>query len=182
MNTPVFCALDLETTGLDYRLDQILSIGMVVFTKTTILAEREILVKHARYSGDAFALQMNAGLLKRLATEKGGDGVFILKDPDGIRGEVEWFLDGVPIQKPHPVGFNVGPFDLQFLRSVGAHDLFHHRCIELGSVFADESGAPGTSNSVIERLINKKVAHGALEDARDAAKLYQNRLRGVKEW
>ena len=175
----MFCAFDLETTGLDPQRDQILQIGAVLFTKDGVIDEFETLVRHDRYEGDPFALQMNAAILKRLAAGEGAPlGEALLSDDEGVARNLGDFLTADNIKRPpHPVGFNVGSFDIRFLPPY-AQKWFHHRCVELGSVFMADDGTPGTSNKVVQGLLGRKVAHDALQDARDAAELYMGRLNG----
>ena len=165
-------AFDLETTGLDPQRDQILQIGAVVFdheddtTPIEELPSFSTYVFHERYEGDAFALQMNAAILRRLAHDGGSPllgalhalTAFIADHFDGRRG-------------PNPVGFNVAAFDVAFVKAAG-FDLFNHRPIELGSLLSRD-GLPVTSTQA-NALLNRPVQHDALEDARDAVRLHRH--------
>lgn len=169
-------AFDLETTGLDPQRDQILQIGAVVFDHEDVTTPIERLpsfvtdVRHDRYEGNAFALQMNAWLLKRIATAKP-------KPPDLIAAMYrlqEFIRDNHRTEidfKLNPVGFNVAAFDVAFVKAAGFDYLFHHRPIELGSLLSKD-GLPVTSTAAC-KLINREVQHDALEDARDAVRLYR---------
>jgi hypothetical protein len=172
MNKTIFCAIDLETTGLNPHRDQILEIGAALFTMDGVFATFETLVKHDRYEGDPFALQMNAALLKELADGGGVAQCTAIVD-------LQMWLTAHGAVKPYPVGFNVGPFDLQFLSAANAGGLFHHRAIELGTVFRDLDGVPRTSNSVVKEYLGGDVAHRALQDALDAAELYIGHTNGT---
>ena len=75
-------AFDLETTGLYPRRDQILQIGAVAFTPSTEDCEEfSCLVRWDRVSGDPFALQMNASILKRIAS---GATIQNVEGPDDL--------------------------------------------------------------------------------------------------
>lgn len=178
MSKARFIAIDLETTGLDPQRDQILQIGAVAFDDGIVgTFERTITYEH--FFGDAYALAMNQQLLYKIAR---GAGVPHRK----AYAELSDFIAEFCATKPYAVGFNVGKFDLAFLHSkytangVVHGPKLHHRTVELGSVFMNADGTPGTSNEVIPRLLSHAVAHDALQDAMDAALLYMGRLRG--EW
>lgn len=168
-------AFDLETTGLNPYGDQILQIGAVVFDHEDVTTPVEDLpcfvtdVRHDRYQGDAFALQMNHEILLRLAK---GCGVPIGSALFNLEAFVhEHFPRDDYKHGPHPVGFNVAAFDVAFIKAKG-RDLFHHRPVELGSLLSLD-GIPTTSNALVRKYLNKDVAHDALQDARDAVELYR---------
>jgi len=176
MNKCPFIAMDLETTGLDIYNDQILQVGLVAFDKEGIKNKEVYYVKHDRIYGQPYALAMNQKILYKIS--KGED----CHTWDCVDDFIYLFVDNNCAKKPIPVGFNVGPFDLAFLNhwaSPNNKDRFHHRCIELGTVFAHtETGLPMTSTEALKKYLNKEVSHDALEDAEDAAKLYIGRLNG----
>jgi oligoribonuclease (3'-5' exoribonuclease) len=174
-----FVAFDLETTGLDPQRDQILQIGAVAYGGDGDPIEFEALVRHERYEGDAFALQMNAAILRRLA---GGSGVRAI---DAACHFVSFVREHCA-PRPHPVGFNVGSFDVAFLtrmfrefKNFGSvfgqvGDLLHHRALELGSFLSESGGVPVSSSEALreEWGDGAVVTHDALQDARDAAYLH----------
>ena len=172
----MIAAIDLETTGLDPRRDQILQIGCVLFdperdadAPVGDLPNYSTLVRHERYQGDAYALQMNAAILLRLADRK-AEGVRTLTEAlDGLR---LFLSEHAPGGRPTPLGFNVCAFDVAFLKNVGC-DVFHHRPLELGSMFADERG-PSNSWDLTASHLGREVTHDALQDARDAVELYRH--------
>lgn len=165
-------AFDLETTGLNPLEDQILQLGAVVFDTDGYSAEFSTLCKQHRYEGDAFALQMNAKLLYRLATEK---------HPwvsEALANFEVWAEEQGRGTRMLPVGFNVAAFDLMFWAAEKRRHLptpnavFSHRPIELGSLLAGKDGLPTSSKHAVQTILDKPVAHDALEDARDAKRLY----------
>ena len=179
-------ALDLETTGLNPQTDQILQIAVVAFDPddpTIPVHELPYFytdVRYARYEGDAYALQMNATILKRIAD--GGRDVPSLRQAIGdycsggrIRTTLIDFIQeqfpGDDYKRgPHPVGFNVAAFDVAFVKAAG-YDLFHYRPIDLGSLLSAD-GLPVSSTNALN-IIGREVTHDALEDARDAVRLYR---------
>lgn len=165
-----FCAVDLETTGFDPNVHQILEIGIVAWTLAKPLETFEFstLVKHSEYHGDAFALAMNAEILGEISDSK--------NFPQWIGASVcavrNFLIEttGSPRTRPHPVGFNVCAFDIAFLKNAGL-DVFHHRGIELGSALSLD-GVPVTSNRAAREILSKEVGHRALADARDAYRIW----------
>ena len=169
-------AFDLETTGLIPHLDQILQIGAVVFDHEDVMTPVEKLphfvtdVRHDRYHGSAFALQMNHEILMRTATNRNTptkSGALTMLS----RFIANHFPRDEYKRGPHPVGFNVAAFDVAFVKAAG-YDLFSHRPVELGSLLSKD-GLPVTSKDAVKKYFNKAVAHDALEDARDAVRLYR---------
>jgi len=187
-------AFDLETTGTNPQTDQVLQIGMALFESTTgeVLDEFELLVRHDRYEGDPFALQMNAKLLRRLSEP--GAGVpwrvehlvnygeshtsypALRKVSDRL---VKWGFNN-PInptgEQACAVGFNVGKFDLAF----GFQKLFSRRSIELGTLLMPSFGSHDPVSSKEWHAFNdREVAHTALADCLEAVKAYHYVMEGI---
>lgn len=191
MSKPMFCAVDLETTGTNPNKDQILQVGLVLFDMNRIYATGVWLVEHDRYEGDPYALAMNSDILWRIAREKPlklWDGYYNgYKLPHAITEKVvhindlyhtlSLWLGPDLIGNIHPVGFNVGHFDCAFLKNIPGspvEGLFNRRVIELGTVFRGQDGAPMKSSEVVPKFLGKEVGHDALGDALDAAYLYMH--------
>lgn len=181
----MYVSLDIETTGLDPRSDQILSVGIVVddmISSIKDLKKLYLLVSHSRVSGNPFAMAMNAGLLKQISKKEISE-VF---EPDFnvssrfvsqqvILKQIEQFVKAEG--KFTLAGKNVGAFDLQFLKalSLGMEcDLFHHRILDVGSIYYD----PKIHGDTLPNLDQCKkmagivgdVTHNALDDAVDVVK------------
>lgn len=158
MDLPNVIAIDLETTGVDPWRDQILSIGAVdIWTGEFFYRE----LHYPRISGSPYAMYMNAELLKR--NEAGVSPQYALSD-------LEAWVDTGGDDRPMPVGFNVGAFDMAFLKRAGVN-CFHYRTIELGTLYCKD-GRPQSSSRVAREILNEDVMHNALDDAMQAAKLY----------
>lgn len=169
-----YISLDLETTGLDPTRDQVLSLAMVAEdtehpnVPLVELPHLHLYVKHERYSGDAFALALNVGILKELAA-KPEDRIHtvVLSGEDLGRAVAHW-LGGQGIsrlRKGTLAGKNVAGFDLQFLPWL--KDYFHHRVIDAGSVFIDwKADKVPSLIDLSTRLGTFAPTHGALDDAR----------------
>lgn len=196
-----FVALDLETTGTNPQKDQILQIAAVVFDSQDLdtpiekLPSFNVLVRHEEYHGSAYALQMNAGILKKLAN---GEGAV----PYDARRSLCGFLDETKVEQATLIGFNVMSFDLPFLKNfnpsrparryyTASNDFedawnapsrfetnrvmgqfFKHRGVDSGSLFAN-ADVPQDSKTLMAELLHKEVSHDALEDCWDTIRLWR---------
>lgn len=163
-------SIDIETTGLNPEKHQILEIAAVAWTKPEVMdcPAFEIRVAHNEIVGDPAALAMNHRLLVEMDTA--------IALPFAIGRLNGWFLDLDEKfvrydEKITLAGFNVGSFDLQFLKRTPGWDtmLFSHRCLEVGSLYADPY--PRKSDHFVDMAESHGIpgrAHGALFDARVA--------------
>lgn len=174
------CAFDIETTGTDRDDDRILELGALVFDAETgdTLGEFERAIHWERLTGDPYALMLNAGLIARIAKGEGTTPLY-----DSLQDLWGFLSDNFPHRNeeaPIAVGFNVGSFDLAFLRKAAERswsggEFFHHRTVELGSLLMAYTGSPGpvSSKEALPLLgEGREVAHTALQDCRDARDLY----------
>lgn len=159
-----YISIDIETTGLDPENDQILEFAAVVWKDYGPILEQPYfhrVIYHDRVSGSPMAMSMNAKLLEKIARGEGSSLVDTFKD-------FSKFLDDHfdPGQKIHPLGFNVGQFDMAFLRRCISFPSFRflHRCLEVGSLYAGPDGIPASSDLY-------SCSHEALDDARNALEL-----------
>lgn len=169
-----YVSIDLETTGLDPRNDQILQIAAVVEDTQKAYLELEELprfvcfVKRERYFGQAFALQLNSWIFKILAGVQKTEYPILF--PDAARNKLlEFFKAHFGDEKVVVAGKNAAGFDIPFLRNLEYDDEaaplpFHHRTIDPGSMFIDWSKK---TPPALYELTGKQVSHDALEDALD---------------
>ena len=166
-----YVALDLETTGLNVDHHQILEIGAVlnnparpviacsVFRRTT---EPE-----GNIVGSPYALALNASLLRQIAD---GDCESLTSACHGLR---DWlFNPGIHHKnKATLIGKNIGSFDWQFLRRLGAFPaaLFNYRMLDVGSMYSTPEGISGQASLCAATAKQHKipgVEHTAIFDAR----------------
>lgn len=165
-------SIDLETTGLNPRDHQILEIAAVVLVdkENPYYADSywkfHRTIRHKQIYGDPVAIVMNTDLIKRSTELYYCDEVEAMEQFDDWCKEVyEGFYD----EKITPVGFNVGSFDMQFLKETGELDLsrFSHRSLEVGSMYATIDGPAKSAD--FEHLAQKYSVEGkpyeALYDA-----------------
>lgn len=166
-----YISLDIETTGLDPVRCQVLEIALVWEDTDDIRPIEELpsfhcYVDHPEIRGNAYALQMNQKILQEIAAGKGVAA-------GNVSGLIQDFLttvSGSDTLRLTVAGKNVAGFDLPFLRNGGLlqFDRFLHRVIDPGSVFVDWSKKCLPS---LGDLTGRKVAHTALEDARDVIRI-----------
>lgn len=164
-----FLSIDLETTGTDDRRDQILQIGAVAYGGSGDPVEFVTDVWHGRYEGSAFALSMNADILRRIADNKAPGLTSAITN-------LEAFIYSNCVDKPVAVGFAVGWFDLAFLKRdfkvCGVPWCISRRSIDLAALLAHDDGTPMGSSEATRGLFGADQ-HDALLDARNAAHLHR---------
>ena len=193
-----YVSIDIETTGLNPATCQVLEIGAVIDdweTPVEDLPKFRAILKHDTIKGEPFALQMNADLLKLIATipatplaREGGmiaftvadpeidalDPVNAMRKPSDVTDLFLMFLDkhGIDTKKGfQPAGKNFASFDRPFLEAgvPGWQDdvKIKHRTIDPGSLF----WRPGVEYIPDTKTCNERanlpplVAHTAVEDA-----------------
>lgn len=183
MRTP-YVSIDIETTGLDPTCCQVIEFGAVIDNWVTPVEELprfHCYVLHNTITGQPFALQMNAAILKKLATVERAmhatrcyrdenDALFLR--PRAICGMLHgWLQDnGIDSKKAMlAAGKNFASFDRPFLNALPGWDIpFYHRVIDPAMLFwrPDVDEAPPSSKACMERAgIPGEVAHTAVEDA-----------------
>lgn len=194
-----YVSIDLETTGLDPRLDQVLQVALVLEdaahpeVPVEQLPAFECLVLRDRYEGSPFALALNHEILRALAgpfkrgdatntlgrqlvtTELRGRRIEVLSDAAWEKEAARW-LDAFGVTAKSRItvaGKNAAGFDLRFLVDGGPlTPLFHHRVLDPGSVFFDERAACLPSLDDLKKALGLgTVSHDALDDARDVIRV-----------
>lgn len=163
-----YAAIDIETTGLDEKKDQILSIGIIIDDLSKPLNDKnldkmEIIFNYTndRLSGNIYAIDMNSQLFQRIIElsnlKNNTDDNFIINQdknhiihfmkPDKISlirtTIVEFFdkhfFDNQPI---NIAGKNVAGFDLKFLEynyNLSKYLKYKHRTLDPAILFAKKN-------------------------------------------
>jgi hypothetical protein len=180
-----YVSLDLETTGLDPELCQIIEIGAVFDDPRKPLAECptfHALVRHKLYVGEPAALGMHSRILKLLATQP--EGIKFVCVDDLAYELVAWVKDCGWNMKERPLlfaGKNFGGFDFAFLRRLSGFMSavkFRHRFLDPGSMYFDPfvDEIPPDSGECLRRAgLEPGAAHEALSDALDVCKIIRRR-------
>lgn len=187
-----YASIDIETTGTNPEKDQIIQIGIVLDDFVTPISDLpciEYLVRDIddRYTGSPFALQMNAGILKKLADIENDANLnghrwawsHTLADrvEEWLRSK-GWDRSGLLC-----AGKNFASFDAQFLRRIPYWEKQikpRHRCLDPGSMFYrpdDGSRPPGLGECLWRAGIKGPVKHTALADAFQTVELIRAALQ-----
>lgn len=190
-NKQPYISIDIETTGLNPETCQVLEVGAIIDDwrdDPYTLPKFRAILKHDSIFGEPFAIQMNAALIKLIATipaVKGEmaepeisplDPVNCMFAPHEVTGRFKHFLqkNGISLDVGfQPAGKNFASFDKPFLELCvprWKRDVkIKHRTIDPGNLY----WKPGVeyipdSKACKERAgIPGIVAHTAVEDALD---------------
>ena len=185
-----YLSIDIETTGLDPETCQILEIGAIYDDWTKPIDTLPIyrrLVLHKEYRGNAYALALNANLLKRLSGQR--EPWFL--DPEQVVDDFATWLrencgwDGQAALTP--AGKNFASFDRQFLKRLPGFEQvvkLHHRTLDPAILFwrPEDEKLPDSKTCYERAGLDNKVAHTAVEDALAVVRLVRlgiKRLRGT---
>lgn len=154
-----FLAIDIETTGLNEGVCQILEIGMVLgdYTATPVA---DLPYKRWRFAyhvvvGEPFALRMNAQLISdmidRPVMVDGMDTNYIEPDQWALQA-VSWLKSLNCYEKLALAGKNVSTFDIRFLQRMKHWQelRYHHRLLDPGMLWKrrGEVLAPDTKECI----------------------------------
>jgi oligoribonuclease (3'-5' exoribonuclease) len=166
----MYIALDIETTGLDPQVHQVLEIAMVADVRQCSVRDCPVFHEIIHPNSDDIigspeALLMNQRLLTAMVEGKAVD-----MDTAMVRLDY-WLDDHVPPGRRYLLGKNVGSFDRQFMKRVPRwpDGSFSHRTLDIGSLYAKESGIPGQSElikQVAQTYAIPGKEHEAVYDAR----------------
>jgi len=182
-----YVSIDIETTGLDPETCQILEIGAVWDDWTKPIDELRTyrrLVVHSEYRGNAYALALNAALLKRLSGER--EPWFL--DPEQVADDFATWLKGCGWDGRTgltPAGKNFASFDRQFLKRLPRFEevvKLHHRTLDPAVLFLrpDDEKLPDSKTCYERAGLDNKVAHTAVEDALAVVRLVRLGIKRLK--
>jgi oligoribonuclease len=182
-----YVSIDIETTGLDPETCQILEIGAVYddWTKPIDqLPKYHRLVVHKEYRGGAYALALNANLLKQLSGQR--EAWFL--DPDQVADDFAAWLKGCGWDGETgltPAGKNFASFDRQFLKRLPRFEQvvrLHHRTLDPAVLFwqPEDEKLPDSKTCYERAGLNSKVAHTAVEDALAVVRLVRMGIKRLK--
>lgn len=122
-----YISIDIETTGLDPSKDQILEFAAIVDDLTVqapieTLPTFHVYCSQQKYSGDAYALWMNASTLEILAK---GSVSNIIPLTQLSHQFYNWLRSLGITRRWQPAGKNAAGFDCQFLGNLPSWDNLH---------------------------------------------------------
>lgn len=193
-----YVSIDIESTGLDPEHDQILEFGAVIddlHSPIDALPRFRAVLDWDRVSGQPFALQMNARVLKEMCDlqkerSQGGKPKALVK-PDSLGFAFRSFLEqnGYERGKGDRVdvvcaGKNFGGFDRLFLDGLRWQRWIspHRRVLDPTSMFATaQDDLPPSLDECLRRAgFDKTVDHTAIGDALDVIRCIRFKLLGEK--
>jgi oligoribonuclease (3'-5' exoribonuclease) len=176
-----YLSFDIETTGTEVKApDRILMLSAVVEDTSNLLPLDKLphftcFVAQDTYKGEAFALALNAWILKEIAqwekTYWKPQALQYIPKYKVYSGE-GWTDPFLTFLKEHfgkdrvtMAGKNVGTFDFQFLPP-HVQNRFRHRMIDPGSLFCNfDKEVPPSLDEICQPLGMTAVTHDAYEDA-----------------
>lgn len=196
-----FVAIDIETTGLDPKLDQILQFGAVIAdTEKGILDRFQCNFVYERIRGNPYAISNMSvnhelimamdGILKtdmsELSKHNDMNPRNIILDTtrlDTYQSQFEgWYnrflTENDIIKTPSYAGKNIAMFDLPFIWGAGIKLKARHRLLDPAILYYQEGDETLPDHqTLLQRVgVEKKVAHSAVEDAEDIANLILHKL------
>lgn len=181
MTTP-YVSIDIETTGLNPSICQILEIGAVFENWAAPVHELNVFncyVKNVPVIGEPYALSMphNEEILRTIAT---GDTDIPIMLPHQVSHALRvWLANDCgcrPGERFTPAGKNFGSFDLQFLKNLPGwsdHVKLRHRVIDPGMLYWEPGDltVPDMKTCMGRAGREGVVTHNAVEDAREVIRL-----------
>ena len=179
-----YISIDIETTGIDPKTDQILEIGAIIEDTNNILPRNlcpqfHTYVYNDKITGSINALIMNHELLKDInnVIEHGSKGCLF---PSQIAPTFWNFLNENSIHQVIAAGKNFSGFDKQFLNNLPGWNKisFSHRVLDPMMLFIDfksDEIPPDMSLCKKRANLDTQISHRALDDAWDVIKLLRTK-------
>jgi oligoribonuclease len=188
-----YVSIDLETTGTRSDRHQIIEFGAIIentrkATDLKDLPRFKRIVKHAEYTGQAFAINLNARIFQELVLPTGAAPVC---EAHELAGQFREFLltNGFEAQEKGHVfivaaGKNFATFDLLFLNQLANwrdHIRISHKILDPVMYYIDyENDENLPSLEECKRragFADPTVTHDALDDALDVVRLLRQQYR-----
>jgi len=187
-----YLSLDLETTGLNPETCQVLQIGAIVDDLQNPKPREEcptfnMIVSHEQFQGEAYALQMNSWIFKRIAgisvnetvdaIPVGRVGARTVSVKHGLKTTDPFDAFGVFLaehfwdekkRKTQAIvaGKNVASFDMKFLPP-SVTENFHYKTIDPAMLYfrSEDNSPPSLTKCLTRAGLDGTVSHEATDDA-----------------
>jgi hypothetical protein len=172
-----YISVDIETTGLNSELCEVLEIG-AIFDDLSQPRKNDPPKFHcyilpdylSTYCGEPYALAMHSEIFRRIAKQ---EPPYMYLKSSVVGEEFSAWLTSLGLtgdKKITVAGKNFGSFDLQFLKRLVDFPVhrFNHQFIDPGMLYFDpliDKCVPNTQTCAKRAGIGSTVAHTALEDA-----------------
>lgn len=187
-----YISIDLETTGLNHDICNILEFAAVaddlrVQAPIDKLPKFQTYILQDHYIGESYALGIHTKIFKKISSWKKG-GINICSPADLIPRFYTFLTtlagyganDG-GIVKINVAGKNFGNFDSKFLEKLPHHNLlvrFSHRILDPATLYFDpneDTELPSTEKCLERAGFKGEVKHSATEDAINVIKLLRKK-------
>jgi oligoribonuclease len=187
-----YVSIDIETTGLDPKVHDVVEIGAVIDDTTAVAPLEKLPIFHCyvvkdNYVTDPYCAFMHQSLFLRIADRKKYEGEYLfLHEHEVMPRFVHWLLEngfskeGCVVPKFTPAGKNFGSFDLQFLNNkfdFSNHVRCHHRILDPAVLYFNPTvdiEVPNMQTCLERAGIDEQVAHTGVDDAMQVVKLIRN--------
>jgi hypothetical protein len=181
-----YVSVDIETTGLDEEVCQVIEIGAVIEDWTSPVEDLPAFhcyVVHNPIVGEPYALSMHQKIFRRIATREPG---YDYLEPAEVGPTLKFWLEahGFDTKKPViPAGKNFASFDrprLYRLPGFNRGIKFHRRTIDPATLFWNplvDQELPGTETCLTRAGLDPNVPHEAVDDARNVIRLVRFGMR-----
>lgn len=200
----LYVSIDIETSGLNPKKDQILSFGAIIEDTNKMLSFEDCpkfyaTLVHRHIKGSPKALLMNVDLIKDISDylengdfdlydgDKIWNGIFI--DPSSLTSRFQLFLYDYGFRhvdskyRINVAGKNFSMFDMLFLNNVPGWDATIHvnkRVLDPAILYFDlmrDSELPSLDLCKMRAEIDGNVNHNALLDAWDVIQLIRHKFK-----
>jgi oligoribonuclease len=175
-----YCAIDVETTGLDPDAHQVIELAVVVetdwLTPVAELPTLHLLVEHDEIRGTPFALALNARVLAELAKPR-AERCTPTRPARLVADDVQaWLTRNLGPARWTLAGKNVGTFDLRFLERLDGWrpNNFRRRVIDPGAFWLDPAAdrcVPDTAQCLARAGVAPGRPHHPVDDCRQVIEL-----------
>jgi oligoribonuclease len=188
----IYVSIDIETTGLNPKLHDIIEFAAVMDDLRTPRPIEELpkfhsYIKKELYRGDPYALSMHAEIFRKIAMPVEGENYFTIDEL--MIPFQNWLVkNGLKLDEKkkkyivNVAGKNAGTFDVPFLKEKiknWADIQFSHQVIDPAVLYLDlktDTSLPNSKTCMDRAGIAGEVAHTALEDAIMVIKLLRAKL------
>jgi len=185
-----YVSIDLETTGLNEDTCDIIEFGAVLDDLANPKPLDSLPSFHCyffqdKYSGEPFALSMHPIIFRRIANREPG---YTYMSATKFGYAFRRFLVENGYEEKHDMvtinaaGKNFAAFDLQFLKrktDLSKHVQIRHKILDPAILYYrhDDISLPSTETCKSRAGMDEKVAHDAINDAKDVVMLLRNGMQ-----
>lgn len=188
-----FCAVDIETSGLDPNLHGVIEFGAVYADLTGDIKPKEFQgwIIPNNFTWDAYCLMLHAKLIAEIDDRVKSKDPLVYKSLADVAIAFKHWLHtecGVlkkddyakGLERVTGAGKNFGSFDLQFLiKEPGFQDVFKHRSLDPTIYYLkpEDQFPPDLKECKLRAGFTGEVAHRGLADAWDIVDLLQKKFK-----